>query len=120
MKTEEIIDKLNGYCKLIGKQNVEMHKALVEAVKDAGGEIETTDESCDNLYALIFDEGEQTYIECKIDKIKVIGDNLLIHTADIYQYKDEDEWYPVMGGLVLINATLYNLCEVIPEYLEND
>ena len=28
-----------------------------------------------------------------------------------------DEWYTMFGGYVLSNATLYNLCENIEEYL---
>jgi hypothetical protein len=118
METKEIINKLDGFCELVGKQNVEMHKALVEAVKSVGGSIETTNEDCDNLYAIIFDEGKQTYCECYVDEVKVEGDELLIRTNDIYQEDEEDEWYSVMGGMVLINATLYALCEVIPEYLD--
>ena len=27
------------------------------------------------------------------------------------------KWYSLMGGMVLINATIYNLCEVLPTYV---
>jgi hypothetical protein len=118
MEKKEIINKLNYYCDLINKQNVDMLNALVEAVNSVGGEIETTDKRCDNLYGIIFDEQINAYIECCIDKVKVDGDDLIIHTNDIYQHDEEDKWYSVIGGLVYINATLYSLCEVIPEYLD--
>ena len=30
---------------------------------------------------------------------------------------EADEWYTIFGGYLLSNATLYNLCENIEEYL---
>lgn len=120
MEKKDFIEKLDCYRKLIEEQNIEMHKALVEAVKCAGGKIETDDECYETLNAIIFDEAADSFVECTIDAVKVVDDDLYIHTEDIYQDYDSNKWYGVMGGLVLINATLYNLCEIIPEYLDND
>ena len=54
----------------------------------------------------------------KVDKVKVDDGTLLVHVEWDY-YNDEDEnWYSVDGGMVIISPTLYNLCECLPEYVD--
>ena len=120
MEKTKLQEKLKGYCIRQNDLSNETIKLLIEYVNANGGEIDTSneDKNKDNIYAFIFDEGEDRYKDYKVDKVKVDDGTLLVHVEWDY-YNDEDEnWYSVEGGMVIISPTLYNLCECLPEYID--
>ena len=96
----------------------EAEQVLVEYVNSHGGEIDTSnDMHKDTIWALIWDEIDELYSERKVISVKTFNDRLLIQ-VDYPLSTEEDSWYAVSGGLVLINATLFNLLDCLPEYVE--
>lgn len=100
---------MDEYCAKTCKENKRMHDILVYYVECCGGFIDTSsDETNDTLYALVFDEQEGHYSECKCDGVRVSSGHLELSL--------NDEWFSLLGGMVIMNATLYNLCECLPQY----
>lgn len=96
----------------------EAEQILVEYVNSHGGEIDTSnDEDKTTIYGFIWDEIDETYLEKKVISVKTYNERLLIQ-VDYPLSTEEDSWYAVSGGLVLINATLFNLLDCLPEYVE--
>ena len=122
---EELINKMDDYCIKTSMLNMEMHKVLVKFVKKAGGEIilDYLSSGNDALYAFVYNEELSTIQEYEVDKVRVVNDDFELHIPDVYiesEDRVDDEkykWYSLMGGMVLINATIYNLCEVLPTYV---
>ena len=103
--------------KMIALSN-EAEQVLVEYVNSHGGKIDTSDnKDKDTIWALIYDEIGETYLEEKVTSVKTLNDKLLIQ-VDYPLSTEEDGWYAIFGGLVLINATLFNLLDYLPEYVE--
>ena len=111
-KLEELTDRAN-------KLSKEMEKTLVELTQKAGGKIDTSNEDClcDNIYAYVWDEYEETCLEKKVVEVTVENGNLIIK-LDYSLSTEEDCKYSIFGGLVLIDVTLYNLCEALWEYVD--
>lgn len=109
--------------------NQDMNNILVGILKSTEKELIRTDNDVDKstIYAFVFDDYFTTYTEKKVLAVAVfegryvgvlIGENnetLDGMTDDAIL--EMDEWYTMFGGYVLSNATLYNLCENIEEYL---
>jgi hypothetical protein len=97
----------------------EAEQVLVEYVNSHGGEIDTSNDDMhkDTIWAFIWDEIDETYSERKVTSVKTFNDRLLIQ-VDYPLSTEEDGWYAVYGGLVIINATLFNLLECLSEYVE--
>jgi len=96
----------------------EAEQVLVEYVNSNGGEINTSDDKDKTtIYGFIWDEIDETYLEKKITSVKTFNDRLLIQ-VNYPLSTEEDSWYAVSGGLVLINATLFNLLDCLSEYVE--
>jgi hypothetical protein len=116
---EESKNKLVELTDKVMELSKEMEKALIEFTKKAGGKINTCndDGSNDIIYAYVWDEEEQTYLEKKVIEVEVENDHLVI-TLGYRLSTEEDSKYSIFGGLILINATLYNLCEVLWEYVD--
>lgn len=95
----------------------EAEQVLVEYVNSHGGEIDTSDENKDTIWAFIWDEIDETYLEKEVTSVKTFKDKLLIQ-VDYPLSTEEDGWYAVSGGLVLINAILFNLLDCLPEYVD--
>ena len=109
--------------------NQDMNNILVGILKSTEKELIRTDNDTDKstLYAFVFDDYFTNYTEKKILAVAVfegryvgvlVGEN----NETLEGMTDEailemDEWYTMFGGYVLSNATLYNLCENIEEYL---
>lgn len=107
------MERLAEYSQKICDLNDEIEQYLVQFVKKHNSFIDTSDdEYSTTIYGFIFDEEFQSVFERKIDGIKVEDDVLYILV--------NDEWYVVIGGYVVTNATLYNICEGLPEYVEDD
>ena len=110
--------------------NDKMEQAIIKIVKENGGLVRTDNtEDCDTIYGYVFNEGIDTYEERKILALATCEDNeLSILLGEEYitldgMTNDEilecEEWDTVMGGLVLANATLLNICEILEEYIDN-
>ena len=108
--------------------NNAMHEDVAKFLKENGGLVCTENVGCDTIYAFIYDECYGEYREYPVLAVALFEKSqvcVLIDTGQttIEGLTDEevldcDEWYSVMGGLVLINATLLNICESIEQYVE--
>ena len=89
-----------------------MIDAVTRFVNKHGGFIDTSDDSYKTtIYSYIFNEDLERCEEVKVDGVKVVDDTLCIVT--------EQDIYAIIGGYVLVNATMYNLCEAIHEYVND-
>lgn len=96
----------------------EAEDVLVKCVNSHGGEINTSnDEGRTTIYGYVWDEIDETYLEKRITSVTTFHDRLLIK-VDYPLSTEEDAWYAIFGGSVLINATLFNLLECLPEYIK--
>ena len=96
-----------------------METALIEFVNQAGGEMDTSndDKKHDSIYAFVWSEYDEAYIDCKVVRVRTESNRLIIK-VDYPLSEEKDGEYWIFGGLVLINATLYNLCECLTQYKE--
>lgn len=111
--------QLSEYTKKCVQLSHDMEKAIVEVVNKAGGYIDTSngENEYDNIYAFVWSEYDETYVEKKVIGVRT-DDGKLIIKLDYPLSEDEDCEYSIFGGLVLINATLYSICECIEEYCD--
>jgi hypothetical protein len=109
--------------------NQDMNNILCGILKSTEKELIRTDDDTDKstIYAFVFDDYLTNYTEKKVLAVAVfegryvgvlIGEN----NETLEGMTDEailemDEWYTIFGGYLSSNATLYNLCENIEEYL---
>jgi hypothetical protein len=85
------------------------------------------DENKSSIYAYLFDECFSRYVETRVLAITVfegrfigvllIDDNITLDGMTDDEILELDDWYTIFGGYLMSNATLYNLCENIEEYL---
>ena len=124
---------LNKLTENVLKLNVQMEKQLIEIVKANGGLIRTDDADCkDTIFGYVYDDILEKSIEQKVLAVAVFEDNDLgVLMGDTYEMFDDDEtdeqileydnWHIIEGiGKVVINATLYNICENLWEYLDDE
>ena len=125
--------KLNKLTENVLKLNVQMEKQIIEIVKANGGLIRTDDADCkDTIFGYVYDDILEKSIEQKVLAVAVFEDNDLgVLMGDTYEMFDDDEtdeqileydnWHIIEGiGKVVINATLYNICENLWEYLDDE
>jgi hypothetical protein len=106
----------------------ELDVKTCEFVRDYQGKkgyIDTQNRSCDILWGFIMDYDIDCYKETHIKavrynktygRIEVVCDELNIKYSS-KDFKDAD-WEPISGGDIQYIATLYNIAEVIHEYVE--
>ena len=124
---------LNKLTENVLKLNVQMEKQIIEIVKANGGLIRTDDADCkDTIFGYVYDDILEKSIEQKVLAVAVFEDNDLgVLMGDTYEMFDDDEtdeqileydnWHIIEGiGKVVINATLYNICENLWEYLDDE
>ena len=124
---------LNKLTENVLKLNVQMEKQIIEIVKANGGLIRTDDADCkDTIFGYVYDDILEKVIEQKVLAVAVFEDNDLgVLMGDTYEMFDDDEtdeqileydnWHIIEGiGKVVINATLYNICENLWEYLDDE
>ena len=118
---KELIQQMNDYCRHTTEESKIIHDVLIEFIKKASGEIDTSNEdnSNDPIYAYIYNDFAEACTEFKVDKVRVDGKDVMIYASDYYSEDDNDKWFPILGDYVIANATLYNLCECLPEYVDN-
>ena len=109
--------------------NQDMNNILVGIIKSTEKELIRTDNDTDKstIYAFVFDDYFTNYTEKKVLAVAVfegryvgvlVGqENETLDGMTDDAILELDEWYTIFGGYLLSNATLYNLCENIEEYL---
>ena len=112
--------KMENYCNKQNKLSNKMMNLIIDFVNANGGEIDTSNENYtnDNIYALVYDEFSEKYSDFKIHKVRTINGYLEIYIPDCCSENENELWLNVMGAMCLFNATLYNLCECLWEYVE--
>lgn len=109
--------------------NDEMEQAIITIVQANGGLIRTdNNERRGTIYAFVMDSCMGDVIEKEVLAVSVFDNNLsvLVQWGDLYDLNELtdkevlelDNWYTVTGGYVTANATLYNLCDCILDYVE--
>lgn len=109
--------------------NQDMNNILVGILKSTEKKLIRTDNDADKstIYAFVYDDYFTFYEEKRVLAVTIfegrfIGVLVGAANATLDGMTDEailemDEWYTINGGYLLSNATLYNLCENIEEYL---
>lgn len=109
--------------------NQDMNNILVGILKSTGKKLIRTDDDTDksSIYAYLFDDYFTYYEEKRVLAVTIfegrfIGVLLIEDDTTLDGMTDDeilelDNWYTMFGGYILSNATLYNLCENIEEYL---
>ena len=88
-----------------------MIDAVTRFVNEHDGFIDTSDNSYKTtIYGYIFNEELEVCEEIEVTGVEVIRDELCIRT--------ERGTYSIDEGFVLVNATMYNICEAIHEYVD--
>ena len=105
------MDELNQLTEEVIALSDRMIDAVTRFVKEHGGSIDTSDTSYKTtIYAYVYNEELERCEEVEVLKVEVVQDELCIST--------ERDTYSVDGGYVLVNATMYNLCEALHEYVD--
>ena len=107
---KKIFEDLTQKSQALGK---EMNQALIQLVNEAGGFIRTDEKEKDSIYGFIFCEGSLEYEERQIYAVKVENGVLYVNCDE---FLEEDAWFSIYGGYISMFSTLYNLCEILPEY----
>ena len=118
MNKEILEDVMTGFCALQNQLNDLAIMHLIDYVNANGGVIDTNnkDNMCDTIYAYVYNESEERYEDFPVFKVMVENNSLLIN-IDWDGYNEEDNWYQVDGGMVLISPTVYSLCECLAQYV---
>ena len=118
---------MKRYCGHTLHENDKIHKQLVELINELGGEIDVSDMYKDRVWAILFDSGTQAYKEFNVTKIRANNGYLEVYVPDYYydgyeyyfeDYTEEDLWFSVIGDAAA-NVTLYNICAVLEEYIND-
>ena len=105
------MDELNQLTEEVIALSDRMIDAVTRFVKEHKGFIDTSDNSYKTtIYGYIFNEELEVCEEVEVTGVEVIKDELCIRT--------ERGTYFIDGGFVLVNATMYNLCEALHEYVD--
>lgn len=120
---------LNNSIQAVLNLNQDMNNILVGILKSTEKELIRTDDDMQKstIYAFVFDDYFTYYTEKKVLAVAVfegryvgvlVGEkNETLDGMTDDAILEMDEWYTIFGGYLLSNATLYNLCENIEEYL---
>ena len=130
--TDKQIDNLKKLTSSVNDLNVQMEQQLLEILKENGGFVRTYNtEYYDMILCFVLDEDLDRYIDKKVLAVKVDeDDDLCVLLGEFYEEFDDDEtdeqilgrddWYAITGGMMLVPPTLYNLCDCIWEYLDDE
>ena len=109
--------------------NQDMNTILCGILKSTGKKLIRTDDDTNksSIYAYLFDECFSRYVETRVLAVTIfegrfigvllIDDNITLDGMTDDEILELDDWYTIFGGYLMSNATLYNLCENIEEYL---
>ncbi len=112
--------EVSNYARKIESLSAEIEKALVEFVNSKGGKIDTSnDDDNDTIYAFVWDEFDERYYEKKVVEVGVYENSLYV-TLEFPLSTESDASYTIFGGLILINATLYNICDALEQYIDEE
>ena len=112
--------EVSNYARKIESLSAEIEKALVEFVNSKGGKIDTSnDDDNDTICAFVWDEFDERYYEKKVVEVGVYENSLYV-TLEYPLSTESDASYTIFGGLILINATLYNICDALEQYIDEE
>mgnify|MGYP006992141288 CR=1 FL=1 len=107
-----------------------MSKQLVEIVKEHGNLIRTDNADIDYTTMCAYVEEDNRFVEKKILAVTTEGENLLVLVDEfnvVFGNETDEEilaydgWYYTCGYGVLLSApTLWNLCDYLHEYIDNE
>jgi len=121
--------KFHNYAKQDIKRSNKIEKELVEFVNSKGGFIDTRNLNGekDNIYGILYNEGNEQYEEIKISAVAIFDNSLCILPESEMECDIEDatkeimledtNWHSVLGGMCWINATLIAICDCIEQYV---
>jgi hypothetical protein len=115
----------------------ELYSKTMEFIREHQGEkgyINTQDDSCDTIYAIVFDEGQEMAVEMEVAGVKVEENEIYVRCVPILRtyhitLTDEDfkrdnegdggydEWMSLMWSDVYWAHTLIDIAESIHEYV---
>jgi hypothetical protein len=115
----------------------ELYTKTMEFIREHKGEkgyIDTQDDSCDTIYAIVFDEGQEMAVEMEVAGVKVEENEIYVRCVPIFRthniiLTDEDfkrddegdggydEWMSLMWSDVYWAHTLIDIAEAIDEYV---
>lgn len=130
--TDKQIDNLDKLTSSVNDLNVQMEQQLLEILKANGGFVRTDNtEYSDMIYGYLIDIDFDRCTEKKVLAVKVDeDDDLCVLLGEFYEEFDDDEtdeqilgrddWYAITGGMMLVTPTLYNICENLWDYLDDE
>ena len=128
----ERLSKLQTLAQVVVGMNKVMHDCVAEFLKEHNGLVRVENsKDCstkDTIYCIYQDlTGDQK--DCPVLAVALMGNDQVYILPDLTNgcetiedvpdselFKSE-EWLPIMGGEVLQNATLYDICAYIEEYV---
>lgn len=115
---EDLLKEMSAYVCKTNEESKRIHDVLVKFVEQQG-EIETyyDCEDKDIICAFMYNEFADSFSDYIVDRVRVENGQLLVHVLDYYSEEENDGWFAVMGGMFVVNATLYNLCECLHEFV---
>jgi hypothetical protein len=133
---EEQKSKLRLLTDVANGLNNEMHKAIVEFLKQHNGIVRTDNTErrdmglslCDNIYTISMDGDDEPNTEKRVLAVALFGEDQVAVLPDLsdnetilgmtdQEVLDCDNWEWVYGGYTLQNPTLTSICECIEEYV---
>ena len=116
---KDLIKRMNQYCKDEMDRFRAMEKILVEFVKKNGGYIDTDIPRNSAINIIAFDEFEEKYKEYYVRAVRVADEHIEVQLVKPFPIDPEDDnWYALLGGEIMINSAVYSLCEILPEYTQ--
>lgn len=116
--------------------NEKMHTAIVEVLKQHGGLIRTDNTEreiekmplCDIIYTVSMDGDYVPNTEKEVLAVSLDKEEQVCVLPDLSGYEtiggltdqevlDCDNWEVINGGYTMKNATLYNICEALEQYV---
>lgn len=130
------MSKLKDNVKAVVELNKKMHEDIVEFLKQHNGLVRTDNAErrdkelplCDTIYTISMDADDEPNTEKEVLAVALFDGNQVGVLPNISGYEtiggltDEDvlecnDWETIYGGYTLQNATLYNICECIEQYV---
>ena len=130
------MSKLKDNVKAVCWLNEKMHEDIVQFLKEHNGLIRTDNAErrdkelplCDQIYTISMDGDDEPNTEKRVLAVALFGEDQVAVLPDLsdnetilgmtdQEVLDCDNWEWIKGGYVLQNATLYNLCEAIEQYV---
>lgn len=116
---EKISERMKELVKESNELDERMKKEIIQFVKESGGLVKTENESCDTIWGVFFNQSTLSYEEHQVLAVRSDGETLEIfakvYPDDENDSDDEENWF--LLDMVWRNATLFNICSSISQYV---